>query len=148
MNQVREIAQRFADVEFSDFGTLGGNVAPDLVEQVRKLTPIERLAFAEYYSGIVKLRLLDPNFEENTAYQTTQVTSTREPNMFFVLELGTSKSYYAGPDNPTVSEIDKATLFRCWLENGVMITASIGGSKTPVPTESHWTARAVSLHLL
>ena len=73
MNKVREIAQRLADVEFSDFGTLGGNVAPDLVEQVQKLKPIERLAFAEYYSGIVKLRLLDPNFEENTAYQTTQV---------------------------------------------------------------------------
>ena len=29
MNKVREIAQRLADVEFSDFGTLGGtNIKP------------------------------------------------------------------------------------------------------------------------
>jgi hypothetical protein len=29
ITKIREVAQRFADIEFGDHGTLGGNVAPD-----------------------------------------------------------------------------------------------------------------------
>ena len=69
VNQIREVAQRLADVEVGDFGTLGGNQAPELTDFVLKLQGMERLLFVEYYLAELRIRLLSPGFETDTNYE-------------------------------------------------------------------------------
>jgi len=69
VNKIREVAQRLADVEVGDFGTLGGNQTPELTQFVCNLQGTERLLFVEYYLAELRVRLLSPNFETDTGYE-------------------------------------------------------------------------------
>jgi hypothetical protein len=66
---IREFAQRAADVEFGDFGTLGGSQAPHITEYVLSLKGADRLLFTELYLSELRIRLLSPDFETNTRYE-------------------------------------------------------------------------------
>jgi hypothetical protein len=66
--EIRETAQRLADVEIGDFGTLGGNVAPKLTEFVLSLKGADRLLFVELYLAELRLRLLSDDFMTRTRY--------------------------------------------------------------------------------
>lgn len=69
-NMVREIAQRLADIEFGDHGTLGGNAdCADLVDFVHKLRGADRILFTDYYLGELRLRLLSDDFDTTTRYK-------------------------------------------------------------------------------
>jgi len=69
-DKVREMAQRAADVEFGDFGLFSGNVAESISEFVYKLKGVDRLLFTELFLAEVRLRLLSPEFDTDTRYET------------------------------------------------------------------------------
>ena len=69
-------------------------------------------------------------------------------NMFFVLELGISGSYYCGDTTSFDKSLDKAQLYKAWLEDGKLLfkpelPKNANGELIP-----NLNARAVSLKLL
>ncbi len=71
-DKIREFAQRAADVEFGDFGTLGGNQAPNITDFILSLKGANRLLFTELYLAELRIRLLSPDFNPNTRYEKRQ----------------------------------------------------------------------------
>jgi len=72
-NKIREYAQRTATVEFGDFGTLGGNVSEDITCFVLSLKGEQRLLFTELYLAELRIRLLSPDFNPNTRFESRKI---------------------------------------------------------------------------